>query len=95
MNVNFQNANLFSTDFGGADLTNVDFSGANLKQIYIKNSKMENIVTNSDTKTDSCFKTDIINKVICKIFRIFTPSSPSYETTEESLNRYVLRSNND
>ena len=35
---------------GAADLTNVDFSGANLKQVYIKNSKMENIVTNSDTK---------------------------------------------
>ena len=56
---------------------------------------MENIVTNSDTKTDSCFKTDIINKVICKIFRIFTPSSPPYETTEESLNNYILRSNDD
>ena len=92
-NANFQNANLLSADFGGADLTNVDFSGADLKQVYVKNSKMENIVTNSDTKTDSCFKTDIINKIICKIFRIFTPSSPPYETTDELLANYVLRSN--
>ena len=88
-------ANLFSADFGGADLTNVDFSGADLKQVYIKNSKMENIVTNSDTKTDSCFKTDIINKIICKIFRIFTPSSPPYETLNELRDNYILRSNND
>ena len=89
-----QNANLFSTDFGGADLTNADFSGADLRQVYVKGSKMENVVTNSDTKTDSCFKTDIINKIICKIFRMFTPSSPSYETTDELLNDYILRSDN-
>jgi uncharacterized protein YjbI with pentapeptide repeats len=93
-NANLQNANLFSTDLGGADLTNADFSSADLRQIYIKNSKMENVVTNSDTKTDSCFKTDIINRIICKIFRIFTPSSPSYETTDELLENYILRSNN-
>jgi uncharacterized protein YjbI with pentapeptide repeats len=95
MNANLQNANLFSTDLGAADLTNADFSGADLRQVYIKSSKMENVVTNSDTKTDSCFKTDIINKIICKIFRMFTPSSPSYETTDELLNEYILRSNND
>ena len=94
INANLQGANLFSADFGGADLTNVDFSGADLRQVYIKNSKLENIVTNSDTKTDSCFKTDIINEIICKIFRIFTPSSPPYETTDELLDNYVLRSNN-
>ena len=82
-------------DLGNADLTNVDFSGADLRQVYIKSSKMENVVTNSDTKTDSCFKTDIINKIICKIFRIFTPSSPSYETTIELLENYILRSNSD
>ena len=93
-NANLQNANLFSTDLGAADLTNADFSGADLRQVYIKNSKMENIVTNSDTKTDSCFKTDIINKIVCKIFRIFTPSSPPYETTDELLDNYILRSNN-
>ena len=94
-NANLQNANLLSTDLGGADLTNTDFSGADLRQVYIKSSKMENIVTNSDTKTDSCFQTDFINKVICKIFRIFTPSSPSYDTTDELLENYILRSNND
>ena len=60
-NANLQNANLFSTDLGGADISNVDFSGADLRQIYIKSSKMENIVTNSDTKMDSCFQTDFIN----------------------------------
>jgi len=94
INTNLRGANLFSADLGGADLTNVDFSDADLRQVYIKNSKLENVVINSDTKTDSCFKTDIVNKIICKIFRIFTPSSPPYETTDELLGNYVLRSNN-
>ena len=49
--------------------------------------------TNAETKMDSCFKIDIFNKIICKFFRMFTESGPSYETTNELRDSYVLRSN--
>ena len=54
---------------------------------------MDDIKTNAETKMDSCFKIDIFNKIICKFFRMFTESGPSYETTNELRDSYVLRSN--
>ena len=42
--------------------------------------------------SDSCFKQDLLSRVICKINFELNPDSPPYETTYELRDNYSLRS---
>ena len=52
---------------------------------------MDGIKLSSETKTDSCFKQNFLDKVICKIQKIIIAGSPPYETYFELRDEYVLR----
>ena len=42
--------------------------------------------------SDSCFKQDLISRIICKITFEINPNSPPYETNYELRDNYSLRS---
>ena len=72
------------------DLTNANLENAVIKNSYFKNSKLEGVVIDGAT-TDSCFKQDLLNKIICKISFEINPNTPPYETYFEFRDNYSLR----
>ena len=65
-NADLTNANLKNADLGGADLTNANLKKAVIQNSYFKNAKLDGVMMD-ETDTDSCFKQDLLNKIICKI----------------------------
>ena len=43
-----------------------------------------------NTKMDSCFHDDLINKIQCTIIRQFSIENPPYETTYEHRDNYSI-----
>ena len=84
------NANLKNTDLGASDLTNANLKNAKIQNSYFKNSKMDGVVLDG-ASIDSCFKQDILSRLICKINFELNPNSPPYETNYEFRDNYVLR----
>ena len=82
------NSNFYRTDFGAANLSNANLSGANLLQSYVKNANLENIITDSSTLTDICFKNNLIDKIQCKIQRLVSIDDIPYNTTNEHRDNY-------
>ena len=82
---------MINTDFGGADLTNVNLENAIIHNSYFKNTKLDGVKTGG-TVSDSCFKQDLLNRIICKINFELNPDSPPYETYYELRDSYSLRS---
>ena len=90
-NADLTNANLKNADLGGADLTNANLKNAVIQNSYFKNAKLDGVMMD-ETDTDSCFKQDLLNKIICKINFELNPNSPPYETNFEFRDNYSLRS---
>ena len=87
---NLRNADLSSADLGFADFAGADLSGANLLGAYSKNANFEGSKISADTKKDSCFQTDYLNRALCKMYVFLEPSSPPYETTFEFRDNYIV-----
>ena len=77
-------------DFGAANLSNANLSGANLLQSYVKNTNLENIITDSSTLTDTCFENNLIDKIQCKIYRLVSIDDIPYNTTYEHRDNYKI-----
>jgi len=77
-------------DLGAANLSESNLSGSNLLKSYVKNTNLQNIITNSNTLTDTCFSNNFIDKIQCKLFRLTSIGNPPYPTTFEHRDNYKV-----
>ena len=52
--------------------------GAVINLSYFKNSNLDNVKTSLTTKTDSCFGDNVLDRILCYLFRTITPDTPPF-----------------
>ena len=86
LNSNLQNSNFKNSRFSDVDFSNSNMSGSFLLDIYPMNSNFENVHFDQDTKINTCLNSDLISKIVNRIFRTTNVNnSPSLEPLQNIL----------
>ena len=86
LNSNLQNSNFKNSRFSDVDFSNSNMSGSFLLDIYPMNSNFENVRFDQDTKINTCLNSDLISKIVNRIFRTTNVNnSPSLEPLQNIL----------
>ena len=68
-NSNLQNSNFKNSRFSDVDFSNANLSGSFLLDIYPINNNFENTFFDQTTKINTCLNSDLVSKMINRIFR--------------------------